>query len=69
MTDNMNAPKPMIWAGGEHAFNVTVAGSAGASPKDHAAMGAAIAKSAEQSIRMMIMSELRTQNRPGGTLR
>ncbi|QDM27563.1 hypothetical protein FNL56_16620 [Tardiphaga sp. vice304] len=50
-------------------INVTVAGSAGASPKDHAAMGAAIAKSAEQSMRAMIISELRTQIRPGGILR
>jgi hypothetical protein len=50
-------------------FNVTVAGQGGASPVDHAAMGASIAKSAEQSMRQMIMSELRTQIRPGGMLR
>ncbi|QDM17668.1 hypothetical protein [Tardiphaga sp. vice278] len=50
-------------------FNVTVTGSAGASPEDHAAMGAAIAKSAEQGIRQLIMVELRTQTRPGGILR
>ncbi|QDM32019.1 hypothetical protein FNL55_12285 [Tardiphaga sp. vice352] len=50
-------------------INVSVQGSAGSSPEDHAAMGAAIAKSAEQSIRTMIVSELRTQIRPGGMLR
>lgn len=49
-------------------FNVTVQGQPGASGKDHAEMGQAIAKSLEQQVRALIGSELRTQSRPGGIL-
>jgi hypothetical protein len=50
-------------------FNVTVQGQPGASARDHAAMGEAIAKAAEQSMRSIIAHEIRTQSRPGGILR
>jgi hypothetical protein len=50
-------------------FHVTVQGSPGASPADHAKMGEAVAKAAEHQIRSMIGAELRTQMRPGGVLR
>ncbi|MDB5616172.1 hypothetical protein [Tardiphaga sp.] len=50
-------------------FNVTVAGQAGASPEDHAAVGAAIARSAAHHMQTMIISEIRTQMKPGGILR
>lgn len=45
---------------------VTVQGSAGQSPGDHAAMGENIAKAANASIRKIVADELRTQSRPGG---
>jgi hypothetical protein len=48
---------------------VNVQGQPGASPADHAAMGAAIAKAAHETTRALIASELRTQMRPGGILR
>lgn len=48
---------------------VTVQGSAGQSTKDHAAMGEAIAKAADQHIRKTIAAELRTQMRPGGIMK
>jgi hypothetical protein len=48
---------------------VTVQGSPGASPADHARMGEAIAKSAQASMLAMIGQEIRTQMRPGGILR
>lgn len=50
-------------------INVAVQGSPGASPADHAAMGAIIAKSAQASMQAMIAQEFRTQMRPGGIFR
>jgi hypothetical protein len=50
-------------------FSVTVQGQPGASASDHAELGERVAKAAEQSIRKLIASELRTQRRPGGILR
>lgn len=47
---------------------VTVQGSAGGSPQDHARMGENIAKAAGDSIKRMIAAELRNQTRPGGTM-
>jgi hypothetical protein len=47
---------------------VTVQGSAGQSPADHARMGESIAKAAGDSIKSMVAAELRTQTRPGGIL-
>jgi hypothetical protein len=47
---------------------VTVQGSPGMSPGDHARMGESIAKAAGDSIKQMIAAELRTQTRPGGVL-
>lgn len=48
---------------------VTVQGSPGSTPQQHAEMGAAIAKSAQASMQALIASEIRTQTRPGGVLR
>jgi hypothetical protein len=48
---------------------VTVQGSAGQSPQDHARMGAEVAKAAGAHIQAMIGDELRNQMRPGGILR
>lgn len=50
-------------------FNVSVQGQPGSSAKDHAEMGQAIAKAAEQQMRSIVASEIRTQSRPGGVLR
>jgi hypothetical protein len=50
-------------------INVTVQGQPGASARDHAEMGQAIAKAAEQQMRSIVANEIRTQSRPGGILR
>jgi hypothetical protein len=50
-------------------INVSVQGQAGATPAQHAEMGAAIAKAAHDTTKAMIADELRTQMRPGGVLR
>jgi hypothetical protein len=50
-------------------FNVTVQGQPGASARDHAELGQAIAKAAEQQMRSIVADEIRTQRRPGGILR
>jgi hypothetical protein len=47
---------------------VTVQGSPGQSPQDHARMGAEVAKAAGAHIQAMIGDQLRTQMRPGGVL-
>lgn len=47
-------------------INVTVQGSAGASPAEHAKMGEAIANAANDHIKKMVSDELRTRQRPGG---
>lgn len=49
-------------------INVTVQGSPGQSPQDHARTGAAVAKAAQQHISAMIGDEIRNQMRPGGIL-
>lgn len=62
---------PMI--GPQHVIapqiSVSVQGSAGASPQDHARMGENIAQAAQHHIKSMIAAELRTATRPGGILR
>jgi hypothetical protein len=50
-------------------INVVVQGSPGASPQDHARMGAEIAKAAGQHLQQMIGQEILTERRPGGILR
>jgi hypothetical protein len=50
-------------------INVNVQGQPGATPAQHAEMGAAIAKAAHESMRGMIGDEIRTQLRPGGIFR
>jgi hypothetical protein len=50
-------------------INVTVQGQAGQTPAQHAEMGAAIARAAQESMQAMVGSELRKQMRPGGILR
>jgi len=50
-------------------ISVNVQGQPGATPAQHAEMGAAIAKSAQASMQALIAGEIRTQLRPGGILR
>lgn len=50
-------------------ISVNVQGQPGATPAQHAAMGAAIAKAAHDTTKAMIANEIRTQMRPGGIFR
>ena len=50
-------------------ISVNVQGQPGATPAQHAEMGAAIAKAAHDTTRAMIADEIRTQMRPGGLFR
>jgi hypothetical protein len=74
MVSGLGSPSsgaPMIGGQTTHIapmINVTVHGSPGQSPQDHARMGAAVAKAAGQHIQAMIGDEIRKQGRPGGIL-
>jgi hypothetical protein len=61
---NTNAPVTTI----APVIQVSVQGSAGSTPEQHAAMGETIAKSVGPAVREMIVKEMRTQTRPGGLL-